>query len=76
MQNLRLAQRPECRADVERYCIKHMALLQPNEVLNDTTTLECLQDAAYDEATQLQQSCALLVWQYKVCTLVLQFSFV
>ncbi|KAI1698702.1 golgi apparatus protein 1 like protein [Ditylenchus destructor] len=28
--------------------------------------LECLQDAAYNEATNLQPACAQAVWEYKI----------
>ncbi|KAI1702818.1 cysteine rich repeat domain-containing protein [Ditylenchus destructor] len=62
----RLAQKPECHADIQNFCSKIVAQLPQGEVLSDMAALECLQDAAYNEATNLQPACAQAVWEYKI----------
>nr|CAD2175629.1 unnamed protein product [Meloidogyne enterolobii] len=62
----RLAQKPDCRLDIDKYCKKNIAQLGPGEVLSDMDTLECLQDAGYSENEVLQPQCAQAVWEYKV----------
>ncbi|KAH7696023.1 cysteine rich repeat family protein, partial [Aphelenchoides avenae] len=61
-----LAQRAECRADIENYCKKTIAQLPPGETLSDMAALECLQDAGYSEKEHLQPACVQLVWEYKI----------
>uniref|UniRef100_A0A915LE40 Golgi apparatus protein 1 n=2 Tax=Meloidogyne incognita group TaxID=654580 RepID=A0A915LE40_MELJA len=62
----RLAQKPDCRLDIDKYCKKNIAQLGPGEVLSDMDALECLQDAGYSENEVLQPQCAQAVWEYKV----------
>jgi hypothetical protein len=62
----RLAQRVECRVDIEKHCKKIINQLGPNEVLSDMDALECLQDAGYSESEILQPACSQAVWDYKI----------
>ncbi|CAK5075005.1 unnamed protein product [Meloidogyne enterolobii] len=62
----RLAQKPDCRLDIDKYCKKNIAQLGPGEVLSDMDALECLQDAGFSENEALQPQCAQAVWEYKV----------
>lgn len=61
-----MAQRAECRVDIEKHCKKIIAQLGPSEVLSDMEALECLQDAGFSENEVLQPLCAQAVWDYKI----------
>uniref|UniRef100_A0AC34Q7S5 Golgi apparatus protein 1 n=1 Tax=Panagrolaimus sp. JU765 TaxID=591449 RepID=A0AC34Q7S5_9BILA len=57
--------RPECSADIQKYCKKQIQMT-PKEQLSDMTVLECLQDAGYSDAETLTPGCEQAVWEVKV----------
>lgn len=61
-----MVQKAECYSDIRKYCEREISQLPQNTVLSDLDALNCLQNAAYHEDTDLEPPCGQLVWQYKV----------
>lgn len=57
-----LLDRPECAADIQKYCKKQVEST-PKDQLSDMTVLECLQDAGYSDTETLTPGCAQAVWE-------------
>jgi len=60
-----LLDRPECAADIQKYCKKQVEST-PKDQLSDMTVLECLQDAGYSDTETLTPGCGQAVWEVKV----------
>uniref|UniRef100_A0AC34FPK5 Uncharacterized protein n=1 Tax=Panagrolaimus sp. ES5 TaxID=591445 RepID=A0AC34FPK5_9BILA len=60
-----LIDRPECTADIQKYCKKQIEMTK-KEDLSDMTVLECLQDAGFSDTETLTPGCEQAVWEVKV----------